>query len=165
MCSTHFVRRKLTTTSWNLNVASLLGLRPSLGVQCLLCGWSFVTGADQASIENTFSGWGVENWDKNSLMSLKGQKIFFERIWRKTTRRQHKQPLTPSSMNQDEFFSAVTYTMWPCPEQRGVIVGCLYLEIEGQSTDSTIPPPQTNGFLSRTFHHQHHGGSTRGKML
>ena len=23
--------------------------------------------------------------------------------------------------------------MWPCPDQRGVTVGCLYLEIEGQS--------------------------------
>ena len=23
--------------------------------------------------------------------------------------------------------------MWPCPEQRGVTLGCLYLEIEGQS--------------------------------
>ena len=23
--------------------------------------------------------------------------------------------------------------MWPCPEQRGVTIGCLYLEIEGQS--------------------------------
>ena len=23
--------------------------------------------------------------------------------------------------------------MWPCPERRGVNMGCLYLEIEGQS--------------------------------
>ena len=23
--------------------------------------------------------------------------------------------------------------MWPCPERRGVTMGCLYLEIEGQT--------------------------------
>ena len=26
-----------------------------------------------------------------------------------------------------------TTLMWPCPEQRGVTMGCLYLDIEGQS--------------------------------
>ena len=36
-------------------------------------------------------------------------------------------------MDRDELFSAVTYFMWPSPERRGVTMGCLYLEIEGQS--------------------------------
>ena len=37
-------------------------------------------------------------------------------------------------MNRDDYFSAVTYTlMLPRPERRAVTMGCLYLDIEGQS--------------------------------
>ena len=37
-------------------------------------------------------------------------------------------------MDRDKLSSALSPTlMWPCPEQRGVTMGCLYLEIERQS--------------------------------
>ena len=76
-------------------------------------------------------------WNKRRQkppLSPNGQKteFIFERILRKTTG-QHKQSLMPQSIDRDEFFSPVTTPMWFCPERRGVIVGCLYLEIEGQS--------------------------------
>ena len=89
-------------------------------------------GADQVPVKNTFGDWCIENRDKNSIVSQRAKNIILsgldERPQDNTTNL--SRPRAWMKMNSPALSPTL---MRPCPERRGVIVGCLYLEIEGQS--------------------------------
>ena len=78
-------------------------------VQRSLYGRWFVAGADQASVKNTFGGWCVENWDKNSLSSPNGRKTEF---WEDVTKDHRTTQATSHALGHGSRWtiSDVTYT-------------------------------------------------------
>ena len=128
----HTLRSKNSTTaSWTLNLASSIGApSPPLSIERSLYGRWFVAGADQATVENTFGGWCVENWDKNSIVSQQAKNGILRgcdgRSQDNTSNLSH--PRAWVEINSSGLSPTL---MSPFPEQRGVTIGCLYLEIEG----------------------------------
>ena len=86
-----------------------------------------MAGADQASGNNAFGGWNVENRDKNSQSSSNGQK---EKKWGGLGFDGRQQDNAgnlsrPSAWINTTSSAMSPILMWPCPERRRLVVGCL----------------------------------------
>ena len=91
-----------------------------------------MAGADQASVKNTFGGWCIEKTqtldrlpDPNAQRVLSG----VDGIPKDKTGNLSR-PREWTNMNSSALLPTITR---PCPERRGMVVGCFYLETEGQS--------------------------------
>ena len=128
LCST-----KSTTASWTLDVASSLGAPTpiwctALTLRPVVCGGRR-TGLCSKHVRRLVCR---KLRQKLSIVSRRAK----NRILRECDRRPQdntsnlSRPRASIEMNS----SALSPTlMWPCLERRGVTMGCLYLEIEGQS--------------------------------
>ena len=89
-------------------------------------------------IRKPFSRWCAQTRRQNFSIRLEGQKKnFFSDLWEDTVGRR-QQTLAPQTMHPPDIFKDAIYIVWPGPTPSGLAVGCIYVEIERQSSHELV---------------------------